>query len=232
MSDQESLTAPCDLLVLAAFGPELTGLEGVLRPKPKGDGSGAGVGRALVCAAAVGIGLVEAARGTASRLHEGRPRAVVLIGTCGAYPQTGLSIGSVVVARSALLVEPVVVRGCAAFPEGMPVRLSTHRPITDALAARGARVVDVATTLAVTTDDTLATALGECGGVEHLEAFAVASACAKDQIPFAAVLAVANRVGSSGRSEWRANHEAAGSAAARYVARWIEAGAPGLSPAL
>jgi futalosine hydrolase len=228
MREKRLLTPGCDLLVVAAFAPELGGLRAALRLELEEEGRPAEAGGILVCAVPIGIGLVEATYGTASRLRLASARALVLIGTCGAYPQTGLSIGNVVVAQSSLLVEPAVVKESAAFPERMALKVSSHRAITAELAARGARVVDVATTLAVTTDDTLAHELGECGGVEHLEAFAVASVCEKEKIPFAAVLGVANQVGSSGRSEWRSHHVAAGEAAANYVWRWIEGGAPGL----
>jgi nucleoside phosphorylase len=217
----------CDLLVVAAFPPELTGLEATLCLA--GDGLPTKVGSIVVCAAPVGIGLVEAALGTASCLHAYAARAVVLVGTCGAYSQAGLSVADVIVARSALLVEPAVVRGAAAFPEVIPVRHNAYEPIVGELAALGGRSVDVATTLGVTTDDTLAAQLASSGEVEHLEAFAVASACVKENVPFAAVLGVANRVGASGRSEWRAHHMAAGIAATRLVTRWIEKGAPGIS---
>jgi futalosine hydrolase len=226
MPSRESLTHDCDLLILAAFAPELAELEAIL--PVQGEALASEVGGILVCVATVGIGLVEAAIGTGSRLRAGKPRAVVLIGTCGAYPETELSIGDVVVARSALLVEPGVVLGRAALPEAMIARVNALGPITGELAARGARVVDVATTLAITTDDTLARELATRGEVEHLEAFAVASACAKETVQFAAVFGVANRVGSRGRSEWRTHHRAASGAAASHVRRWIEAGAPGV----
>jgi futalosine hydrolase len=225
MKDERALTTRCDLLVVAAFEPELAGLEaGLQLHMQRLWGERVGV---VVCAVPVGVGLVEAAFGTASRLGVCRAGAVILVGTCGAYPESGLSIGDVVVARSTLLVAPAVVEGRAALPDVMPSRVNASEAITADLASLGAQIVDVATTLAVTTDDILAAELAKCGAVEHLEAFAVASACMKENVPFAAVLGVANRVGSRGRSEWREHHAAAGRAAVSYVTRWIEAGALG-----
>ncbi len=214
---------PCHLLVVAAFAPELAGFEGLL---------GAAMQREVlglaVVAEPVGVGLVASASGTASNLERFGPRAVVLVGTCGAYPGSGLSIGDLVVAGASLLVEPAVHEGRAALPAAMNARLDSHPVILEALAILGARAVDVGTTLAVTTDDDLAEALGKVAAVEHLEAFAVATACAAKGVPFSAVLGVANSVGSSGRAEWRANHLTVGHAASSHVARWIQAGAPGV----
>jgi nucleoside phosphorylase len=124
-------------------------------------------------------------------------------------------------------VEPAVLEGRAAFPEPMSARVDPHPAMTAALASAGGSLVDVATTLGVTTDEGLATLLAQRGAVEHLEAFAVAMACAAKSVPFAAVLGVANVVGSQGRSQWKENHAFAGRAAAAFIARWIQAGAVG-----
>jgi nucleoside phosphorylase len=218
------VAAHFDVLVVAAFAPELDGFEEALRGAATGDVAA----RRGVLARPVGIGLVEAACGATRELAAERPRAVVMMGTCGSYAGSALSVGDVVVGRCARLVEPAVVLGQAAFPDPVPVRIEAHAAMTAAFAAAGARAVDIATTLAVTTDDGLAARLATCGAVEHLEAFAVATACQARGVPFAAVLAVANSVGSSGRAEWRAHHAVAGRAACDHVARWILAGAPGL----
>jgi futalosine hydrolase len=199
-----------ELLVLAAFSPELAAV------------------RSGIATHAVGIGLPAAAVGTAMRLEGGPgralPRMVVLIGTCGVYPSHEAThpIGSVVAARRVLLVEPACVEGRAAFPGPLATSI-------DADGLLGADA-DVATTLAVTTDDALATRICTTTGcaIEHLEAFGVASACAARGVRFAALLGVANVVGSRARDEWRANHRVAGDAAAARVHAWLDAGAPGL----
>jgi futalosine hydrolase len=220
-----ALTERCDLLVMAAFLPELAGLESTL-----GEQFSKSVRGLHVRAAPVGVGLVQAACGTMALLEKCQPRAVVLVGTCGAYPGSGLSIGEVVVAKSVSLVEPAVLEERAAFPAVMSSPLGAHGSLTAAIAGAGAPIVDVVTTLAITTDDKLAALLGSQGAVEHLEAFSVATACAKQEVPFLAVLGIANRVGRSGRTEWLANHDTAGRAAVGLVARWIEAGASKVPP--
>jgi futalosine hydrolase len=216
-------TERCDVLVVAAFAPELEGLHPIL-----GSAMRAEVGGLLVFARPVGIGLVAAASGTATRLETHAPHAVVLVGTCGAYPGSELRLGDIAVARTVGLVEPAVVEGRAAFPEPMSARVDPHAAMTAAIATAGGTLADASTTLAITTDDALAATLARRGAIEHLEAFAVATACAAKNVPFAAALGVANFVGSQGRSQWRENHASAGHAAATFIARWIQAGAAGV----
>ncbi len=211
------------LLVMAAFSPELDAFAPLL-----GASMSAPVGDLPVSAVAVGIGLVAAAIGAARALDRLAPRAVVLVGTCGAYPSSGLRALDVVVARAVLLVEPAAVMGAVALPEPMSTRLDANAAMSASLASAGTTTVDVATTLGVTVSDDLATRLGGLAAVEHMEAFAVATACALRGTPCAAVLGVANRVGATGRSEWRKNHAAAGRAVGSVVTRWLEAGAAGV----
>jgi nucleoside phosphorylase len=227
--------SPCDLLVLAAFPPELAPLRAFL-----GDGLRRPFGGHDVAAEAVGIGLPTAAAGAALRLAVLRPRGVVLVGTCGAFGGTlvsplSLAAGTVVVGARLVLAEPAVARREAAYPEPMSTELRADSALSDALVASsggGARLADVATTLAVTTDDSLATQLAAFTSchAEHLETYGVAAACAAQGVPFAAALGVANRVGASGRAEWRQNHRAASAAAIDVLVAWIGAGAPGLGP--
>ena len=223
------MSTSCDVLLLAAFPPELAALRSVL-----GDGLRAEVGGLDVAAGSVGIGLSTSAAGTAARIEAMRPRGVVLLGTCGAYATAGLplAIGDVAVARKVRLVEPAVLEGRAAFPEPMAVETHAEPALVGALASagEGGRPADVATTLAVTTDDALAELLarGARCEVEHLEAFSVASACAAAAVPFAAALGVANMVGSQGREQWRRNNRAASEAAVALTLAWLRAGGLGL----
>ena len=215
-----------DLLLLAAYPPELAGFRGTL-----GDGLEARVGHLAIRARAVGVGLCDAAVGAACALAEATPRAVVLVGTCGAYRSSGIALGAVAVAASLFLTCPSVAEGRAAVPGAVVTSLSTDGGLCSALAARGARAASVATTLAITTDDALAQLVCSTTGceVEHLEAFAVARVCAARGVRFAAALGVANLVGSMARQQWRAHQAAAGAAASRLVVDWLLAGAPGLA---
>ena len=207
------------VLIVAAFHPELAPLRSTLGERLEGD-----VGGVAVLAKAVGIGLVNAAVGTATRLGSIRPRAVVLVGTCGVYAG-GPAVGEVVAARRVRLVEPAVVEGRAAIPEPVSLVAAADAAIAQALAAAGAQLADIATTLGVTTDDALAARLAQAASceAEHLEAFAVATACAAVGVPFGAALGVANAVGSRAREEWRTNHRAAAERAAAVALRAVAA---------
>ncbi len=155
--------------------------------------------------------------------------AIVAVGTCGAYPGSGLAIGDVVAARTVRLVDPSAVRGLSEFPQALATELHADPLLVQAIERAGARPADVATTLAITVDDALAREAASVAGceVEHLEAFGIAAACAQAGVPFGAVLAVANVVGGDARSEWRANHRAAEAAAAAVVRRWLDCRQPG-----
>ncbi len=219
-SPPESLRVLC----VSAHLPELSGLRPLL-----GGGLSGTAGSVEVKARTVGIGVVAAAAGTASVLSEVAPAAIVFVGTCGAYAGRGLAIGDVVVARRTCLVSTAVIDGRAATPTPMRIDHESGERLSDALARYGGRKVDVATTLAITTDDALSTRVAEGSGcdVEHLEAFAVADASTTAGVPWAVVLGVANLVGSGARVEWQMNHRRAGEAAGACVLRWLESGAPG-----
>ena len=217
------VTFACDVLILAAFHPELAPLRSLL-----GEGMSARVGSLQVVARVVGIGLPMAAVGTATVLTEVTPRVAVMVGTCGAYAGTGLSTGDVVVARRLRFGATGVAEGLAQFPDPMSLSTSVTESLADALLRSGGKAADVVTTPAVTVDDAAADRLARWAGAqaEHLEAYGAAMGCAARGIPFTAVLGVANAVGSRARDEWRANHRRAAAAAAEVVTRWLQQGAP------
>ncbi|MEO7093245.1 MAG: hypothetical protein ABI175_08340 [Polyangiales bacterium] len=189
-----------DLLILAAYAPELTGMRRLLGDQLFGNVSGV-----VVSCKAVGVGLPNATAGTTMRLLQLRPRAVVLVGTCGVYPGAAPLMGEAVVARRTVLVDPTEVEKRGAMPDPMARAMECNSMISLGLGNGRAPSLDVANTLVVTTDDVLAVRVGQsCGcAVENLEAFGVANACALQNVPFAVVVGVSNKVGSTGREEWR-----------------------------
>lgn len=219
---------PCDVLILAAFEPELARLQERL------GGKMGRVGRTHIVLGVAGVGLSAAAAGAAVLVHEAQPRTVVAVGTCGAYTVSSasslssasrLAIGHVVVASKVRLVDRSVLQRSAEFPPPMTLVANPHPGLIESIVrATGATPADVATTLGITVGDAEAAAIAEATGahVEHLEAHAMATACALPGVPFAAVLGVANVVGSRARDEWRENHAAAAAAAADAVLRWLE----------
>jgi nucleoside phosphorylase len=206
-------------LVVAAFPPEL---EEFQRLAPG------------VATAAVGVGLVDAALGSARTMAEVRPDVVILIGTCGWFDYRGAREPSVVVGAELILSDGGAAEGRAALVGGASDVQTAPAALVDAISARGAVRAAIATTLSITVDDALAEALAadlasRCGaascGVEHLEAYAVARAAERAGAACVAVLGVANRVGAGGRAAWAAGHAAASGRAADVVARALGDGA-------
>jgi nucleoside phosphorylase len=215
--------ATADILVAAAFDPELEPLRRVLGADLRGR-----VGERSVIAGAVGIGLPDAAVGAARLLAEVEAPVVVLIGTCGAYEGASLALESVIASRRVHLADALALAGASQYPGPMVTALDADGSLVRSMERAGARPVDIAATLAITVDDAAASSLCHRTGasVEHLEAFAVANACRRAQRRFVAVLGVANAVGARARDEWRSHHASASAAAVAVVARWLDEGAP------
>jgi futalosine hydrolase len=218
---------PLDVLLLAAFDPELAPLRRFL-----GEGLAARVGERGVAARAAGVGMVAAAAGAAAPLGEFAPRAVVLIGSCGAYTDapSPLALGDVAIGRRFRLADLAAIDGLAQYPPPMVPAMEADARLSDAIAQAGVAppslraTACIATTLAITVDDGAAARLAARTGadVEHLETHGVATACAARGVPFAVVLGVANFVGSRGRTEWLEHHGRAEAAAAERVIAWLE----------
>ena len=191
------------VLVVAAWEPELERFRALAR-EPAG---------VRLVIEPVGIGPVDTAARVTRCILQHDPRLVVLLGTCGGAPGSGLAIGDVIGGTMVRLVDPSVVEGRAAMPYA-DAAIALDREASDAVAASGGRSASIANTLGITTDDAVATKLAPLGDVEHLEAYGVARACELAGVRCAVVLGVANVVGAHGREEWRANHVAASARAA------------------
>jgi len=221
--------SPPDVLVLAAHPPEFVGLRAHL-----GDSLSGSLRGLSVIAKTIGVGMAVSGAGTANRLMQLSPRAVILLGSCGIYPSPGdYRPLDMVVPRSCHLFDPSVAAGKAEFPDPMQTALDTHPALSAGLlAAAGPRShgARVATTLAITTDDTVARAVHPATGfdAENLELFPVAVACKAADIPFAAVLGVTNMVGSTGRVDWRQFQRDAAVGSAEVFLNWVFSGASGL----
>ncbi len=171
---------------------------------------------------ALGVGPVRAAAAAARLLAAVAPDAVLLVGSAGSYP-AGPAVGSVVASRRLGWADGATVQDQAYIPlaprplEG-DARLRAQASLPEA---------DVLTVPAITTDPGLAVALSRHGGerwtVEHLEAMAVAMACAQAGVPFLALLGIANRVGPSAHEEWKANRRAAEAGACAAAQRIVTA---------
>jgi nucleoside phosphorylase len=214
-----------DLLVLAAYPPELVGMRRLLGEQLFGNVNGV----AISCKT-VGVGLPNATSGTTTRLMQLRPRGVVLVGTAGVYTGATANVGEVVVARRVHLVEPAECEGRAAMPDPMARTIECNAMMAAGLNHGRAPTLDLANTLVVTLDEALGGRVAQSTScaVENLEAFGIANACALQNVPFACVMGISNRVGPTGRDEWRQYHKAAAQAACEVVNRWLLAGVMGL----
>jgi nucleoside phosphorylase len=215
-------------LIVAAHAPELVGLRAALGPGLSGV-----VASVRVVCATVGVGLPAAAAGTMRHVRDTRARAVLLLGSCGLYPRRAEFRPLLpVVPTRVRMVDSSVLAGKAAFPAPMQLMCTPEPKLSDALAQSDPSVLrgEVATTLGITTDDTLARSLGRKSGccAENLEAYSVALACAVRDLPFCSVLVATNAVGSEGREQWRKYQRKAAERGARVVLEWLERGARGL----
>jgi purine-nucleoside phosphorylase len=177
---------PSPSLLLAAFPPELAGLD--TRP-PAG-----------WSVATVGVGAVTAAAATARLLAERRPARVLLVGTCGAY-DARLAVGDLLVAATVVATSLDELEGRAHRPEVEVTRWDATWPVRLAVAAHA-----VVVTPAITTTLHGARLLSGVGAAEHLEASGVFAACHGAGVPVAAAFAVANAVGPDASAEWRVHH--------------------------
>ncbi|MCL1908381.1 MAG: phosphorylase [Holophagaceae bacterium] len=180
------MEAPSNLL-LAAFEPELAGVEGAL---PRN-----------WMLAKTGIGGITAAVTTARLIAEVRPQKVLFVGTCGTY-SIGLDIGDCIAASEAIVTSVSEAKGRAFRPKLETTRWCTtwELPLPKHL---------VLVPPAITSDLDDATLLGQIADVEHLELGGVFAACHQADVCVAAALVIANHVGPNAHSEWSANHESA-----------------------
>jgi nucleoside phosphorylase len=196
-------------LIAAAYAPELEGLSSLCAGL---------IERDQVVTRAIGVGIVEASAGIERALAELSPSRVVLIGTAGCLPSSGLQLGQLVVVRRAHLV--------TREPEYLPALMKTRAEADAALAeafskALGAPLVEAVSTLGITLADSEAERLASQGPaqLEQLECYSVLAGAARHQVPATAVFALANHVGSMGAHEWRQNRAEAERAAVEAVAR-------------
>lgn len=198
------------LVLVAAWEPELTRFRALA--------AGLDGAASWISMEPVGIGVVDAAAGTAELVARSSPSLVVFVGTCGSM-RPELGIGDVVTAEQVTLVD--LSGGAMLHPKTHEV--PTDARLREALVAAGARPVRVANTLGVTTTDELAARVAAHGDVKHLEAFGVVRACARAKVACGVVLGVANEVGARGRDQWKDNHVAASARAAEVAFAAIEA---------
>jgi nucleoside phosphorylase len=173
-----------DRLLLAAFPPELAGLDAAPPPGWR--------------VALTGVGALQAAAVTARLIAERRPGAVLFVGTCGAY-DARLAVGDLLSASEVLAASLDVLEGRAYRPEAEPARWAATFPLPLA-----PHLVAVTPRISCTAE--AAARLSRLAAAEHLELSGVFAAAHAAGVPVAGALAVANRVGPGAHAEWKANH--------------------------
>jgi purine-nucleoside phosphorylase len=186
-----------DALLLAAFPPELAGLDADPPPGWR--------------VALTGVGALGAAAVTARLLAERPASRVLFVGTCGAYDGR-LAVGDLLSASAAIAVSLDVLEGRAYRPEREVTRWDSGWTLPWP-------AFPVAVPPAITCTASGARLLASVAAAEHLELTGVFAAAHAAGVPVAGALAVANRVGPQAHAEWKANH-------ARVSRALIEALAP------
>ncbi len=191
------------ILVVAAWAPELLRLRALLRLGPP-------LNRP-VFTEVVGVGLVEAAIGTATAIAVHRPTRVILVGTAGLFPgqKSGLELGDVFSVKAAALGSGSVLRGTAYWPAPMPTVITSKSQKTRLVA------LNVACPAGITRSQMLGRVLsqGLTADAETLETFAFARAAARAEVPWEAFLGITNQVGPNAHGQWLAHAKSAAAAA-------------------
>jgi futalosine hydrolase len=174
---------------------------------------------------ATGVGAVNAAYALTRFLDREQVNAIVVCGIGGAYPGSGLAVGSVACAESECYGD-LGASSPGGFLDmqalGFPVIPGAYNTLPMQLfpAARRARFVTMNTCTG--TDDAAHAIEARTGGaVESMEGAAIAHVAALAGIPVGEIRGISNLVGNRDRSAWRVKEAA--TAAQEALLEWIAA---------
>lgn len=213
------MTPPAPLLVAAAVPAELARLEGELDQAratrlaglPLTLGRLGGRGLALLV---TGVGPVEAAAALGAALPCLRPRGLVVVGSGGAFPGSGLAKGDLALAASETWAqlgrEPETSGGPAEPLPFQPQRIETDAELLAAVSGAAAHLGlplaagPFVTTATVTTRPATAAQVRAALAalVENMEGYAAARAARIHGVPFVELRGVSNAVGEADRARW------------------------------
>ncbi len=164
--------------------------------------------------AIAGIGLVDAALGTARAVAEASPDAILFLGTCGAHRGAEIAVGDIILADDVRIGSGDVASGRMRIPSLLKSTLRADDLLAEAVIEAASeqgftplpRRASVSCTLGITENDDLAERLRAYDGseTENLEAFSLLAAAGG--IPTAILLGVTNIVGAEGGRGWVANY--------------------------
>lgn len=174
-----------------------------------------------------GIGKINAASAVTALLETFEPEAVIVTGCAGAYPQSGLQVGDLVLASEEILADEGVLTpqgfvdfAALGFPlleHGGPVMeqrfpadprlLAATRPLFEnAASAAGARVTTgpmVTVSTCSGTDQAAQSMVERTGGIcENMEGAAVAQICRLYEVPFLELRGISNQVENRDLERW------------------------------
>jgi futalosine hydrolase len=206
--------------IVAALDSELAELKTELHAQPFRDIPGYSchrgrIGRTRIYLAAVGVGVVSAALGLAGLAATIGADRIIMIGSAGAFPESGLNVGDLAVASSEILSElgVCVDQGIGdAQRVGLPKlsqKIPMDRAIADGLldaAERNAhaRLGSFLSVVGVSADPGQAEARAHKfrALVENMEGYALALAGQRLNIQVGEVRAVSNMAGIRDKSAW------------------------------
>lgn len=167
--------------------------------------------------AVLGVGKAAAAMRATQQLLVGRPEWLLLIGVCGAYPGSGLEVGSLCLVGEDVLADEGVALPDGAFLDlaalglaGSGLRgpcgpfMADQARTQQAARLLAAPVVRGATVSACSGNDELSRALAGRSGaqVETMEGGAVLMVCQELGVPAVQLRCVSNRTGDRARAGW------------------------------
>jgi futalosine hydrolase len=227
------------ILVIAAVLPEIDVIRDELAARPVTEIGRARVydaviGPTRVVLAAIGIGVVRSAAVLGALVQATAPDRVLMIGSGGALPGSGLQVGDLVVASSETMAELGLCTGvgiadaAALRLPGLSQEIRLDPDLTSELAANPSlgevRVGRFLTVAGVSANPEQAAARARRFGalIENMEGYGLALVGDQFRIPVAELRAVSNVAGDRDKSRWKlqAANERVERAALAYLRRF------------
>jgi futalosine hydrolase len=208
------------LLIVAAVKNELRLLKTQLDARPSGQAVGhpydiAHAGRTSVCLSEIGVGLTSAALALGALVATISPSEVIMVGSAGSLPGSGLQAGHLAVASSEVLSEfgvcseigvgSVEALGLTGLSQEMPLDQELAGHLTEAaLENASVGVGRFLTVIGVSPDIRLAESRANrfAALVENMEGFALALAGERFRIKVGEVRGVSNLAGIRDKTTW------------------------------
>lgn len=153
----------------------------------------------------VGIGPIDAAFHTEKLIQTHQPKQIYFIGTAGAYPNSYLSIGDVVLGNHYIFADGSISQLSSYQPSVMVTEVDGGAQCLTKFERFHVKNGAVLNPPGITQSNELANHLKAFFKVsaENLEVFGVARVCQSHHIPFQSVLGISNQVGDLAHEEWK-----------------------------